>query len=81
MPFCPNCGKKINRLIYWENAANVAKFDGKDYYDWDTVEVYECGYECPECGTQLFDNEEDAERFLKDDLEAHIKAMGKVEED
>ena len=81
MPFCPKCGKEIDYLHYWENALNTAKFDGEHYHDWDTVETYEYGYECPECGFPLFSNEDDAIKFLKDDVEAHIKAMGMTMED
>ena len=82
MPFCPKCGKKIDYLIYWEKAVNVAKFDKYgDYWSWETVTADEYGYECPECGTQLFGNEEDAKKFLSDDVEAQLKALGKTKED
>ena len=82
MPFCPYCKKEIDYLEYWEEAANIAKFDGNgDYWDWNTVEVYRCGYDCPECGATLFDNHEDAVKFLNDGVEAHIKAMGNAREE
>jgi len=81
MPFCPHCGKRIDHLVYWECSVNEANFYGDTYGDFETVDVSECGYDCPECGVTLFSDEEDARKFLKDDVEAQLKAMGSLKEE
>jgi len=81
MPFCPKCGKEIDRLNYWQKKIEEAYFDGEGYDWWDSDVVIERGYECPECGELLFDNEEDAKKFLDDDVEAHVKAIGNLKEE
>jgi hypothetical protein len=60
---CPNCGKNINYLDYWEEAVNTARYDG-DYTGWDTVEVIRCEYRCPECHTPLAQNRNQADKIL-----------------
>lgn len=86
MPFCPKCGKKINRLISVEYPTYVEKWEvyitEGGYLDYgecvkkETIDNEIEGYECPECGEMLFHSWEDVEKFLKDDIETHIKAMG-----
>jgi hypothetical protein len=80
-PKCPKCGAVIRSLNYYEKAWNRALFmihvvrsDGRvfyspEYYDWDTVEVIEGEYRCPECGEVLFTSEEEAEDFLTGEVD------------
>ena len=82
MPFCPRCGKRVDFLknyVYGcteEYNLRIA-VNGEPLYEYlDTVEGEHEEYCCPKCGATLFDNREDAVKFLKDDVEVHIKAMG-----
>jgi ribosomal protein S27AE len=65
MPICPKCGKEISYLRYGERAINTAKFDGHDYYSWDTVHIEDYWYECPECNAMLFTDDGEAEKFFE----------------
>jgi len=76
MPKCPECGKEINYLIfsgeeYVTATVSLRKNGTIDYTNWNS-----CGgfgdimdYSCPECHAILFDNEEDAEAFLRGELD------------
>ena len=80
MPVCPRCGKEIHFLKnYVYDCVNEYDFDGEGYHFVDCVEGKAEEYCCPYCGAVLFDNEEDARKFLKGDLETQLKAMGKTE--
>ena len=72
MPKCPECGKEIDQLIYRAYELVTARAlltpaKIMDYINWEshgiTREAPE--YRCPECDAVLFDNEEDAEAFLR----------------
>ena len=65
MPKCPECGTNIDHLIWYEKVWQKARFDGKDYQGWDIVSVLEGYYACPECGADLFSDEEEARKFLE----------------
>lgn len=64
-PRCPECGSKLDYLLYVEEALNTAKFYGDDYHSWDTVAVQDSWYECPECEKILFRDRELANKFLR----------------
>ena len=91
MPFCPKCGKEIDRLISVEYPTYVEKWEvyvteggNLDYGECLEKEIIDNEidrYECPECGEVLFRSCEYAEKFLKGDLEAQIGAMGALKED
>jgi ribosomal protein S27AE len=68
---CPKCGAEINYLICYtinkEEAIFSINKDGELEYE----EVEEIGdipdqrYKCPNCGEDLFLDEEEAEKFLR----------------
>ena len=73
---CPKCGKEIDTLknictnITHEYTFYIASNGEADYkYERDLSEYSESEYWCPECDAFLFDNEEEAERFLKGEVE------------
>ena len=87
MAKCPKCGKQIDFLKYYvygcvkEHNLWIAD-DGRAAYEYiDTVEGEYEEFCCPECGKTLFRSQEDAEKFLKGDVEAYIKAMGSLKEE
>ena len=91
MPFCPYCGKEIDRLISVEYPTYVKKYEvyvagdgcldyGKCVYE-KLIDNETEGYECPECGEMLFYSFVEAEEFLKGSVEAQIKAMGILKKD
>jgi DNA-directed RNA polymerase subunit RPC12/RpoP len=73
MPKCPKCGKEIDFLenyqyptvdyyhFYLDSEGNPQY----EYMDGFSSKDDEGDYYCPECGEKLFDNEEDAIKFLK----------------
>jgi len=66
MAKCPKCDVEIDYLHYYEERGFTIEIDaeGKPIYEEKTERG--CGkYECPECAEELFDNEEDAIKFLK----------------
>ena len=76
MEECPECGGEIDYLTAFNTSVpQVSNFfvkaDGETEYEY--VETSEEGtdyhYYCPKCNAFLFDNEEDAERFLKVEVE------------
>ena len=85
MPFCPKCGKEIDRLISveyptyvedWEVYINEdGNLDYGECLEKETIDSEIDGYKCPECGATLFYSWGEAEEFLKGDVEAQIKAM------
>jgi predicted RNA-binding Zn-ribbon protein involved in translation (DUF1610 family) len=68
---CPNCGKEIHQLYYYETGVVQDYWVSLDkdgdieyekindlYYDSDGA------FYCPHCNTKLFDDEEEARKFL-----------------
>jgi predicted RNA-binding Zn-ribbon protein involved in translation (DUF1610 family) len=73
MPKCPKCGKEIDYLNYVESGEmvwrfSVLKLNRKIEENWEQDEFYSDGsggyFECPECGETLFNNEDEAKKFL-----------------
>jgi len=68
MPKCPKCGKEIYHLlnIREEIAKYVLSYDGgeKRYFFADSWQGDWSVFKCPRCHEDLFDNEEDAIKFL-----------------
>jgi uncharacterized C2H2 Zn-finger protein len=70
---CPKCGKEIGFLknyLYPVVEYHHLSLDGEgkpqyEYMDSFSNEDGEGDYYCPECEEKLFDNEEDAIKFLK----------------
>jgi hypothetical protein len=71
MPKCPKCEAEISELFYtlidggkvWLNDDGKLEYElASDIYGDDVKGVK---FTCPECGAELFDNEKDAEDFLK----------------
>jgi transcription initiation factor IIE alpha subunit len=71
MPKCPECGEEIHELFYtlidggraWLNDDGELEYElASDTYGDSVIGIR---FTCPECGAELFDNEEDAEDFLK----------------
>jgi len=71
MPKCPKCGKEIDHLREWDKVWRGFDFTiGEDGFpDYDELDDYpeagEIEWECPECATVLFYNQERAIEFLK----------------
>jgi predicted RNA-binding Zn-ribbon protein involved in translation (DUF1610 family) len=72
MPKCPKCGKEIDFLKnYVSNTTEEFNFSlndkGEPVYEYVDALTYGSNsvYACPECGEDLFTNEEDAIEFLK----------------
>ena len=74
VPRCPKCGREVLHLVWtaWEftKAKFLVKGRGIRYEvhspittNWKTAR-----YLCPRCNTVLFDNEVDAEQFLKEGI-------------
>jgi predicted RNA-binding Zn-ribbon protein involved in translation (DUF1610 family) len=66
MPKCPKCNEQITYLheyVQWEQKSH---FEGVgDQYAMDMCSKEEYEYECPLCGAALFEDPEEAEKFLK----------------
>ncbi len=70
MAICPACKKKIEHLERWELATVGSKvFVDKTGQDLDLKEISfepeNVDFICPECRTELFDDGEEALKFLK----------------
>ena len=74
MPVCPKCGKQINFLKNYvysctnEYALKVSNTGEPEYEFIDVIGGEREEFCCPECGERLFEKEEDAVNFLKQDL-------------
>lgn len=52
MPKCPNCGKEISYLNYWQSGQ--IEFGGNIKRDgWDYMQDPERSFQCPECDIPL----------------------------
>ena len=74
MPKCPKCNVEIKSLIYsetkdiWGSASIDESGDMEFNEEYDICEEQKPYiYSCPECNKKLFDDDEEAEEFLKDD--------------
>jgi DNA-directed RNA polymerase subunit RPC12/RpoP len=71
MPRCPECGKEISYLLVERVEGGMAELDeeGELEYEWADDyygdEAVGLRYICPECGKVLFEDEYDAEAFLR----------------
>ena len=72
---CPECGEEIGVLknictnITQEFTFYIAKGEVEYKYEDTPSEGGDSEFYCPKCNAFLFDNEEDAERFLKGEVE------------
>ena len=72
---CPECGEEIGVLknicgnITQEFTFYIVKGEAEYKYEGTLSEGGDSVFYCPRCGASLFDNEEDAERFLKGEVE------------
>ena len=71
MPKCPKCGKEINELTVEVIDIGSVRLNSHGELEYEFASdiygdsVKGIKFTCPECGAELFDNEEDAEDFLK----------------
>jgi hypothetical protein len=69
MPICPNCQTPTDYLHSYGEVRRIAELEGKGktqrLYRHKPQDTEAETFECPECSQQLFDNEVDAENFLK----------------
>jgi len=86
MPFCPKCGGEITYLVSEVVNSTIllcaVELDGDGkltFKDSDVTSKGRSGYRCPLCRAELFDNLADAVNFLGGNLEAHLKALGRVD--
>lgn len=73
MPECPKCRKEITYLTNFVKGWRYYSFSGgMNYQEEDFVEDdnsdSNSNYECPECDAVLFNNEQDADDFLSDNV-------------
>jgi len=62
---CPQCGAILRFLDYEDKEIRIAHYDLEGYYDWDTADIIESKFYCPECNSMLFQSEREAEKFLR----------------
>ena len=70
---CPKCGTEVSYLHHYQDATLFHAFDvdesGEARYKYkDTIGCEVMTYECPNCGVELANNEEDALAFLKGEI-------------
>ena len=74
MPVCPKCGEEIAHLTRFTKVWHEYKFsideEGNEQHEFvdSTVDGDNDEFECPECGILLFEDIEEAEKFLKGEL-------------
>jgi len=76
MPKCPKCGSEIDELIVY--CKEISKYrvwlhsPEDEHPSWERIDALESedvgGYECPECGEQLFKDYHEAIAFLKGEM-------------
>lgn len=64
IPVCPKCKEEINYLQYSSTIEETGTYDIKHGYDKDYGNVCQIKFQCPDCGEELFNDEEDAYNFL-----------------
>ena len=68
MPNCPECKEEIAYLDYESHKVECGTFDvGGNFEDDYLKERRELVFLCPECGEVLYNNEGEANEFLKGD--------------
>lgn len=65
---CPKCGEEIDRLYHSQTGTMYYHFSLDGYEEDEFIGDDAGNYECPECNTILAQNEEDAEGFLKGEI-------------
>ena len=72
MPRCPKCGKEIDHLrdfsAIWQEYNLTVDKDGVMHYEFIDASLpvdIDDEYQCPECSEVLFNDEEEAVKFLK----------------
>jgi len=80
MAKCPQCKTQIERLTYTLRKISSGDYHPDEGYEEDgqdnsrpNIEIY--SFSCPECDTVLFDNEIDADEFLKGKIKKHLSAV------
>ena len=72
---CPKCGVEIDHLRLFSRVEQRARFelDGAGdvhvLYEGDVPDYDDDDFECPECNEVLFHDWDEAEQFLKGDLD------------
>jgi predicted RNA-binding Zn-ribbon protein involved in translation (DUF1610 family) len=68
---CPNCGREISRLYYYETGVVQdywVSLDKDGYIEYEKInDLYydsDGAFYCPHCNTRLFDDEDEARKFL-----------------
>jgi len=65
-PRCPRCGSIIESFSYIAKEIVRATYLGNgNYCCWDTLEVLNSEFRCPECEEILCHHEDEAEKFLR----------------
>lgn len=70
MTKCPSCKENINFFEYTENCFRSGTYDLESEwtcYNTTSLEDGKDEYNCPECQEVLFNNEDDAKKFLQGD--------------
>jgi ssDNA-binding Zn-finger/Zn-ribbon topoisomerase 1 len=70
---CPKCGEMIDHLIEERSQKHLFRFDSEGSYQFlDTGDILSSVYECPECDAILFEDDEGAQDFFKEDFEKNL---------
>jgi len=65
-PRCPKCGSILYSFNYVSKEIVRATYYGnREYVSWETIDVLDTEYRCPECDETLFYDEGEAEKFLR----------------
>ena len=68
MPKCPECNTEVFFLDAKAKGTTMFEYHSSDNYDvLEAMESEFYEFRCPECGSVLFDNESEAEQFMKED--------------
>jgi hypothetical protein len=65
MPKCPKCNEEIDHLHLYERFEKKYDYGVESKFFIADVDPDDIEFECPECNEALFDNEDDADAFLK----------------
>lgn len=63
---CPKCNKKIDYLMHFSKVEACQDYNGgDDYGPMDFGNHTDDKYECPHCSKVLFEDDEDAKKFME----------------
>jgi len=82
MPECPICHEYIDHLNHYRCGREYSYYTGENYNDHEFNGDGDVGFECPDCGADVFNDEDNAQVFLNQDNEDNPlgkKTMSEIE--